>query len=174
MLTLGQPLIEKPILSLRTGQPVGLAHQPIINPNNLKIEGWFAEDRFDKRKGVLLGQDIREILPQGFVVNDHEAISELDELVRLKKILELEFEIIGKSVYTKHHKKLGKVTDYAFEKNGFFIQKLYVAQPLIKSFSGGDLTVDRTQIIEVTDKKIVVKEATAPDKVVVRSAVPAQ
>ena len=44
----------------------------------------------------------------------------------------------------------------------------------MKSLGGGNLTVDRSQIIEVTDKKIVVKEATVPDKVVVRSAAPAQ
>lgn len=164
MLSLGQPLENKSILSLRTGTPVGQALSPLINPNNLKIEGWHAEDRFDKRRGILLAQDIRDILPQGFVVNDHEAISDPSELVRLKDLLELAFEIVGKPVYTEGKKRLGKVSDYAFERDGFFIQKLYVAQNVLKNFSGGSVIVDRSQIVEITRRKIIVKDAIVTEK----------
>lgn len=174
MLSLGSSVTEKPIMSLRTGQPVGQVLQPIINPNNLKIEGWYALDRFNKQRGILLGQDIRDILPQGIVVNDHEAITDQAELVRLKDTLELDFQVIGKPVYTTHRKRIGKVEDFAFEKNGFFIQKLYVGQSLIKSFSGGSATVDRTQIVEITDRRIVVKEATVPEKAIAAAPIPAQ
>ncbi len=159
MLSLGQSLQNKPILSLRTGTPVGQALGPVINPDNLKIEGWHAEDKFTRKRGVLLSLDIRDILPQGFVVNDHEAISDVSELVRLKDILKLNFELIGMPVYTEHKKKLGKVSDFSFERDGFFIQKLYVAQSIIKNFSGGSVIVDRSQIIEITRSRIVVKEA---------------
>jgi uncharacterized protein YrrD len=163
MLSLGQPLENKPILSLRTGAPVGQALTPLINPNNLKIEGWHAEDRFNHRRGILLSQDIRDILPQGFVVNDHESISDTAELIRLKDTLELNFEIMGKPVFTESKKRLGKVSDYSFDREGFFIQKLYVAQSLIKSFSGGNLIVDRSQIVEITRSRVVVKDEVVTD-----------
>ncbi len=159
MLSLGKPLENKPILSLRTGATVGLALAPLINPNNLKIEGWHAEDRYDKRRGVVLSQDIRDILPQGFVVNDHDAVSDISELIRLKDILELNFELTGKPVLTESKKRLGKVSDYAFEREGFFVQKLYVEPGVLKSFSGSSVIVDRGQIIEITRDKIVVKDA---------------
>lgn len=164
MLTLGNSLHSKPIMSLRTGSKIGVVGDPIIDPNNLKIEGWHAYDENDKREGILLGQDIRDILAQGFAVNDHEAISDPSDLVRLQKILDLNFEIIGKPVVTNHKKKLGKVADYAFEKNGFFIQKLYVSQSIVKNFSGGNLVIDRTQIIEITHSKITVREATVTER----------
>ncbi len=164
MLSLGQPLENKPILSLRTGAPVGQALMPLINPNNLKIEGWHAEDRFTHQRGVLLSQDIRDILAQGFVVNDHESISETDELIRLKDLLELDFVLTGKPVYTESKKKIGKVSDYSFERDGFFIQKLYVAQSVLKSFSGGSIIIDRSQIIEITRTKIIVKDAVVTEK----------
>ncbi len=164
MLTLGQPLLGKNILSLRIGGPIGIVNEPIINPNNLKVEGWHAVDTY-KKTTVLLSQDVRDILPQGFVVNDHEALTHPSELVRLKEILEHNFNLIGKPVYTTGNKRLGKVSDYSFEKNAFFVQKLYVSQSIIKSFSGGTLTIDRTQIVEITHKRITVEEATAADPV---------
>lgn len=162
MLTLGQQLIGKQVLSLRIGRPIGTVGEPIINPNNLKIEGWHAIDTSTKKSAVLLSQDIREILDQGFVVNDHEALSQTDDLIRLKEILSYRFALINKAVYSGR-KRLGKVNDYAFERNGFYIQKLYVSQSIVKSFTGGALVIDRTQIIEITNKKIVVKEATVQD-----------
>lgn len=163
MLTLGQQLIGKNILSLQIGRPIGVTKEAIINPNNLKIEGWYAVDSTGKKSVVLLSQDIRDILPQGFVVNDHTALTKHNDLIRLKKILEYQFTLIGKSVKTTGKKKLGKVSDYTFEKNGFIIQKLYVSQSILKSFTGGSLMIDRTQIVEINHKSVVVKEATVQD-----------
>jgi uncharacterized protein YrrD len=173
MLTLGNELISKPILSLRTSSPVGVATEVIINPNNLKIEGWHALDTNDKREGILLSQDVRDILPKGFAVNDHEAISDPADLVRLQKVLDIKFEIIGKPVITTNKKKLGKVSDYAFEKNAFFIQKIYVSQSILKNFSGGGLVIDRSQVVEITHRQIVVREATVRDEAPLQAPVAA-
>ena len=49
-------------MSLRTGGEIASISAPIINPDNLKIEGFYCEDRYDKKQLVLLFQDIREIL----------------------------------------------------------------------------------------------------------------
>lgn len=167
MLLMGQQLINKPVMSLRTGGPVGTVVDIIINPNNLKIEGWFVNDSTSKRRAVLLSQDIRDIIDQGFVVNDHEGLSDVDELVRLKPVLDIGFELIGKSVITKAKQKLGKVNDYAFDKDGFVIQKLYVNQSIVKSFSGGAAIVNRNQIIEINRRYIIVHEATVPGRATV-------
>lgn len=174
MLTLGQSLINKSVLSLRGGAPIGQVSAVLIDPNNLKIEGWFAADRFSKQRGILLAQEIRDLIPQGFVVNDDDAITPPEDLVRLKPVLALHFELIEKPVITENGGKLGKVTDYAFDKESMFIQKLYVSQSMLKSFSGGTLNIDRTQIVEVTNRKIVVTEATVTDQSAIPSPVPAQ
>ncbi len=165
MLLMGQQLIGKPVMSLRTGSPVGTILEIILNPNNLKIEGWFVDDHSRKQRRILLSQDVRDIIQQGFVVDDHDSLTEPEELIRLKSVLELGFELNGKPVVTESKHRLGKVNDYAFEKNAFFIQKLYVGQSILKSFSGGAAVVDRTQIIEINNRKIIVKEATVPGKV---------
>lgn len=165
MITLGTSLDNKPVLSLRTGMPIGRTISPLIDPNNLKIIGWHAEDRFSKSQGILLSQDVRDFLPQGLIVDDHDAITDPSELVRLKDLLNLEFKLIGMPVVTENSKKLGKVSDFSFEKNGFFVQKIYVARSVFKSLVTDSLIIDRSQIVEITLQHIVVKDSVITEKV---------
>lgn len=137
---------------------VATTESAIINPNNLKIEGFFCQDHFSKNKLILLSQDIRDSIDEGIVVNDHDVLSEEGELVRLKPVLDIGFELIGKQVQTVNKQKLGKVSDFAVDSQTFYVQKLYVGQSLLKSLSSGQLSVDRTQIVEITNRRIVIKE----------------
>lgn len=138
--------------------PIATIAAPIFNPNNLKIEGFYCQDRFDKTELVLLYQDIREILPQGYVVNDHDVLVEPGELIRLKDVLEIGFELIGKQVQTVSKVKVGKVSDYAVETETMFVQKIYVAQSILKSLTGGSLSIDRSQINEITPRRIIIND----------------
>ncbi len=170
---LSNKLLNRPILSLRTGGQIGEATSPIINPNNLKIEGFFVTDRFERKQLILLSQDIRDQLPQGFVVDDHEVLAEPTELVRLDSVLKLKFDLMGKPVATDKKQRLGKVDDYAVDSATLYVQKIYVAQRLIKSLSGGQLSIDRNQIVEITDKKIVVLDPLQGTKATSPAPVPA-
>lgn len=158
MLQLSATILNQPILSLRTGRTVAIAKMPIFNPTNLKIEGFYCEDSHDKSQLILLYQDIREVIKEGFVVNDHGVLVEADELVRLKDTLELQFELMGKHVQTVSGDKLGKVSDYAVETQTMFVQKLYVSQSVLRNFAGGSLSIDRNQINEITERRIIVND----------------
>jgi hypothetical protein len=158
MLQLSDFLHNRPVLSLRTGGAVATALGPIINPNNLKIEGFFCQDRFENRELILLTQDIRETLPDGLVIDDHERLTEAGELVRLRDILELRYELIGRQVETVDKQKVGKVSDYAVETNSLIIMKLYASQSILKNFTGGSLSIDRNQIQEITPRRIIISE----------------
>lgn len=147
-------------MSLRTGGPVAAVQKPIINPHNLYIEGWRVSDTRTSEGLILLSNDIRDVLPQGFVINDYDDLSSEDELVRLKETLKINFELVGIKVVSQSGKNYGKINDFAIETNNFYVQKLYVGQSLIKNFSGGTLSVDRSQIIEITNKKIVIEDPT--------------
>lgn len=164
MLQLSDVLINRQVLSLRTGAPVATALEPIINPNNLKIEGWYCQDRFSKEVLILLEQDVRDIIKQGIVIDDHSVLVEADELIRLKEVLEYKFELLQKPVVSTNKKRIGKVEDYAVEVETLYIQKIYVTQSIMKSFSGGSLSVDREQITEITNRKIVIQDPQKPVK----------
>ena len=157
--------MNKAVLSLRTGDTVATVIAPLINPNNLKIEGFYCQDKFDKNaQPILLAQDIRDIISKGFVINDHEALSSPAELIRIKDIIDLNFELIGKPVMTISKEKVGKVQDFAAESETLYIQKIYVGQSLLKSFGTGQLSVDRSNIVEITNKKIVIQDLLRPTK----------
>lgn len=155
---LSASLLNKSVLSLRTSSPVAHIVGPIINPDKLKIEGFYCQDNIDKKQLVLLCQDIRDILPQGYVINDHDVLVEPHELVRLKPIMEINFQLIGKSVVTVSKEKVGKVGDYATETQTMYIQKIYASQPIMKSLTGGSLSIDRSQIHEITPKRIIIND----------------
>jgi uncharacterized protein YrrD len=158
MLKLVHSLLNQSVVSLRTGGLIAHIDSAIVNPNNLKIEGFYCVDSRSRQRLVLLVQDIRDMVPQGIVVDDHDVLVEPDELVRLEKVLKLDYELIGKPVQTAKKQRLGKVNDYAVDDQSFYVQKLYVERSLLKSISNGQLSIDRSEIVEVTDKRVIIKE----------------
>ena len=151
-------IINRPVLSLRTGTQVATALEPIINPGNLKIEGFYCQDSRSRQHLVLVSQDVRDVMSRGIIINDHDQLVQPEELVRLNPVMQLNFALVGKPVVTTGGHKLGKVGDFSLDVESMFIQKLYVVQSLFKNLNGGNLGIDRTQIVEITDKKIIVNE----------------
>jgi sporulation protein YlmC with PRC-barrel domain len=162
MLQLSSYFVGKPVLSLRVGGPVAWVQAPIINPKNLKIEGFYCVDSMDKTTLVLVTQDIRELNKQGFIVDDHDVLVEPDDLVRMQEVMNFQFELYKKPVETVDKVKIGKVNDYAVESSSMYVQKLYVSQPIWRNFAGGSLSVDRSQVVEVTNKRIIINELLQP------------
>lgn len=160
MLKLHESIAGTPVLSLRTGGPVAQIIAPIINPNNLYIEGWLVADSRSNEQLILVSNDIREVIPQGFAVNDYEVLTPAHELIRLKEVIDLNFQLLGLRVVSEGGAKYGKISDYAFETTNMYIQKLYAMQSLVKNFSGGSLSIDRSQILEVSNRHIVIDDPT--------------
>ena len=104
------------------------------------------------------------MIAQGFVIDDHDVLTSPSELVRLKEVMDIGFMLIGKPVETVNKDKVGKVSDYATELETMYVQKIYVSQNLLKSLAGGNLGIDRNQINEITDRKIIINDLlkTAP------------
>ena len=170
MLQLSSMLINRPVLSLRTGTEVATALEPIINPNNLKVEGFYCQDSRSREELVLVSQDVREMMPRGLVINDHDALVLPQDLVRLKDVLGTNFVLMGKQVVTVGGRKVGKVSDYSIDTDSMYIQKIYVTQSILKSFTGSSLGIDRSQIIEITDRRIVVTDLTMKATAAARAA----
>ena len=158
MLQLSVSIYSVQIVSLRTSGIIASAERPIINPNNLKVEGWFCQDKFNKNSLILLVKDVREVSKLGLLVDDYDVLTDPSELIRLRDIIEINYQVIGKQVVTDKRRKLGKINDYAIDTNTFIIQKLYVTQPVYKTISGGYLSIDRQQIVEVSDSRITVRD----------------
>lgn len=156
MLQLSRTLIGRNVLSLRNGQVIGRTLSVIINPDNLKIEGLYCAPTTGKTQLILLPQDIRDVLAQGVVVDDADVLTDPNELVRLHKIISYEYSPLGKAVIDTTKTRLGRVSDYAYNTDNFYVQKIYVSQSILRNFLGGNVGIDRSQVQEVTPKKIIV------------------
>lgn len=146
------------ILSLQTGLKVGVLGDPIINPSNLRIVAFECTSRIDKKQLVVFIDDIRETGRRDIIVDSQDSMMPMDDLVRLKELREINFQLPGKKVATEKKSTLGKVSDYTVDDQSYFIMKIYVRPTLTKSFISSNMIIDRQQIIEVTDKAIIVKD----------------
>jgi len=161
MLYLSSRFHDLALLSLRNGGRIGTVISPIINPHNLHIDGFYCKLQNSSNEGVLLDIAVRDISARGLIINDPSDVSSPDELVRLAPVLAIGYELAGKHVIA-NKKKLGKIVDYAIDTTGLYVQKLYVQPPIWQTLSQHQLTFDRSTIIEITDKSVIVRGPEAP------------
>jgi uncharacterized protein YrrD len=154
MLILSANLNNIPLLAVRTGHRIGTVVKPIINSNNLHIDGFYCTQPPGNQL-FLLDMHIREFSKTGIIINDPADLSEKEDLLRLAPVIDAQFSILGMQVVSGH-KKLGKVTDYATDKDSLFIQKLYVRPPIWAAISVQQLVISRTAITEITKTQIIV------------------
>lgn len=158
MLVLSNRIFSCHIMSLQTGAQIGEVVETIIDPRQLLIVAFRCEGPgIDFEPAILHTTDIREFGTMGIIVNSSDDLMPPDDLVRLQEVMDFKFKLIDKQVVDETGQKLGKVIDFAVETDSFFITQLHVQPPLLKSFGTVDLIINRTQITNVTNKKIVVK-----------------
>ncbi len=75
MLKLSSTLLNIPIMGLQEAAAIGTAVRPLVNPNNLKIEGWFCTQPASKDVLFLPASDIREIARYGLAVNSRQELA---------------------------------------------------------------------------------------------------
>lgn len=164
MLMLNNSLIDVPVMSLQSGGQLGATLSPILDPRKLQIYGFYVGGPRIHETSVLHVSDIREVGPLGIIVNSADDIMVADDgLVRLQEVVDLKFELIGKTVIDDTKKKLGKVTEYSIDTEGFFVQKLHVGQSLMKNLTNSSLVIGRSQIKQITDTSIIVSSASIPE-----------
>lgn len=162
MLITGSRLIGCPILSLHVGGRVATVTAAVIDPHSLQIIAFEVD-------GPLVGQEageilpvksVREFSPLGMIVDSVDEFVERDDIVKIKKTLELNFELIGLKVVTKRGTKLGKVIGYSLDPSSWHIEQLSVQRPFFKALLDPELLINRSQILEVDDYKVTVRDAT--------------
>ena len=160
MLVTASKLIGTPILSMQAGGAIGQIKEPIIDPDNLKIIAFYLKGGVVPRSGanILNVSSIREYSSYGMVIDDIDELVAPEDVVKISKILELNFSLPGLKVETKKGSKLGKLIDYTVDSDSFIIQQIIVKRPAIKSFVDSELTIHRKEITEITDYKVIIKD----------------
>jgi len=148
-------------MSLQTGQRLATIGQPIIDPHNLQIVAFYVNGpRLDFTPAVLFSSDIRELGAVGVIIDSSDTIMSPDGLVRLQQVLDYQFSLNGLRVIDTHKRKLGVIDSYAFDSDDFSVQQIFVRPGIGKRLSIAQLTINRKQIVEIDNQKIIVQ---APD-----------
>ncbi len=176
MLINGSNLVNCPILSLHVGGEIARVAEPIIDPNNLKIIAFRVEGKLvdDDTGDILPIESVREFSRMGMVIDSIDELAHADDIVRVSKILQLNFSLVGLKVVTTRKEKLGKVLDYTVDISGWAVQQIIVQRPVLKAFFDPELIISRRKIVEVDDYQVIIKDEHDKVKSKVEKAIPAE
>jgi sporulation protein YlmC with PRC-barrel domain len=150
--------IDTPVMSLQTGSELGRTVRPIINPRELSIVAFELHGiNLDYDPSLLRINDIREIGPMGMIIDSSDELISVSDVIKIKEIYELNFELVGLKVIDDKKRNVGKVTGFTLDASSFFIQQLQVKRPLLKSFGDTEFLIHRSQVVKITDDYLVVK-----------------
>ena len=158
MLVLGSRFHDTPIMSLQTGTRLASTTRDIVDPRNLTVVAYEVDGQLlSERPSFLRINEIREISPLGMIIDGNDELVGLDDVIKIKKLVEMNFELVGMHVIDEHRHKLGKVEDYTLDTKSFVIQQLHVKRGVLHSLTDTGLLINRSQIVEINDHEIIVK-----------------
>ncbi len=158
MLVYASKLIGAPILSMQSAGPIGVITDLVVDPNTLKILAFRIKGPLVKTANILDVKSVREYSKYGCVVDSIDELVEKGDIIKVSEIIDLNFDLNGLKVETKKKTKLGHVIDFTVTSEDFNVKQIIVKRPLVKSFLDSELIIPRSEITEVTDYKIIVKD----------------
>lgn len=164
MLVNNDTITNSRVLSLQASGVIALTKEPIIDPDKLKIIGFVLSGGIIGKnpENILDVSSIREFSKYGMVVDSADEFIASDDVIKIKKALDLNFKLLDIRVVTKKGTKLGKVSGYTLSPDDFMIQQIIVKRPTMKMFFSADTTSDlvisRREIVKISDDEIVVKD----------------
>ena len=158
MLVTSSRFIGTTILSVQAGARIANVSDVIVDPDNLKIIGLKLSGPIVRGANILDVKSVREYSEYGIVIDSVDELVGPGDIIKIEKVLSLNFKLTGLKVETKKHSKLGHVIDFTFNPDDFIVQQIIVKRPLVKSFVDPELTISRNEIVEVNDYKIIVKD----------------
>ena len=168
MLVIGSKMINNPILSLHVGDQIATTQRAIIDPEDLKVMAYTLTGPLlnDPEVGdILMTDDVRELGPNGLIIDSIDRLVTREDIIRLDEVMKLNFNLIGLKVVSQDGKKLGKIVDYTLDSQSFMVYQLIVQRPMFASFNDPQLTINRSQIIEIDDFKVTIRHDSEEVKV---------
>jgi uncharacterized protein YrrD len=169
MLLIGSKMIGMPVLSLHVGGAIASTNEAIIDPEDLRVIAYGLEGpiiKNDPEVGDILSvDDVREVSATGLIVDSADRFVTREDVIHLDEVMNLGFKLVGLKVVTQDGKKIGKISDYTLDSSTFMIYQLIVQRPFMSSLIDPELTINRSQIVEIDDFKVTIKHDKAQVKV---------
>ncbi len=160
MYVLASQLTNLPIISLQTGETVTHLKSLVIEMATLEIVAVVCGKMKEYPDPILMVRDVRQIASDCVIIDTEDDIGSASDVVRLKEPLSAAYAPIGATVISHMQRPIGKVEDFTINTESLRIQKFYVKRPIWRSWLGSSLIIAREQVVDVSAKKIIVREGT--------------
>lgn len=146
-------------MSLHMGGRIAEVVDLIVDPNTLKLIACQVDGAVPQESGsnILCVDDIREFSRLGMIIDSADDFAGEDDIIQVQEIRKLNFSLINLHVETVSKAKLGKVIDFVLDTETWRIYQLIVHRPALKSLFDPELTIPRSEIVEVNDYKVIVR-----------------
>lgn len=156
MLILISQLVGRPILTFDEAMSVGAIRDPIIDPANGKLFGYFIGHGFlNFKQAVLAADDIVGYDPDRIIVQRADVTRQPEEEPKIRQILNKKILVYGAKVLTESGKLLGRANDLLLDTELSMIVKYYVHGLL------EDRIIAAEHIVAI-DKRGIIVDDTAP------------
>lgn len=163
-------LIGLPVVSLQTGQAVARIEQLVLHQDSLALIGLQCKNLITGHSLLLTPNDIRQLATDCVIIDHEDELTDPSEIVRFQALIKNRFKLLGKEVVEDSGQKLGRVDDYSINLDSCRVQKLRLKHSLFLILKRRH-EIDRTQIIDVTPKRIIVRSATISEPLIPSSPI---
>lgn len=151
-------LTNTPIMSLQTGAQLAHIKRVLVDPRDLTVVAYELEGpTLVEHPSFLRPVDVRELSSLGLIVDSSDEFVGLDDVIKIRQVHDFKFDVVGLDVIDDKKHRLGKVQSFNLDASSFALEQLVVRRPLLKSFSESELLIHRSQIIEVSDDRVLVR-----------------
>lgn len=164
MQRLASQIIGSSIFSVHAGGKIAEVTGILVRRKDLKVQLFAVKPVDNDKKQFLLSSDIRAYDGNRQIIDSYQDMSEEDELIRHHELIKDGGKLIGSKVVTQSGKHLGKVLDFSIDTTHHFANKIHVRATWPQRLIHERLIIDRSDIVDITDNKIIVRDATVKAK----------
>ena len=92
------------------------------------------------------------------IIDSLDVLVNPGDVLKLDKLMGLNFSLVGLKVVTKKGSKLGRVIDFTVDTSNWAVRQLIVKRPVMKALIDPELVIPKSEILEIDDYKITVKD----------------
>ena len=175
MIYLASNFINYPVFSISALGVIGQIEGIIIDPYRFSVSGFWVSlaNKTSNSEKILVTTSIRQISVDKILINDVSDIHNIEDLPKLKKIIQFDYQIPGKRVIATNKQYLGSASDFSFNSEDFKITAIMAIPPIYQRLRIDSRHFNRSQIEKISPSEIKVNTNPKTEKILNTSNVSA-
>ena len=145
-------IVGMPVFAPDSPRPIHTVEDLVFDPVNGKIIA------FVVGRGLMIAPMDVLSLKHGVLIRDRGDVVEIEDVLRVRDVVDGGKWIVGKRVFTLEGKALGKVVDTAVDDLTLVLSKIYTARVFLGILQSDARVIPANRIVEVLADRIVVKD----------------